>query len=76
MLNPATLWDADNASLASRAPWESVARVLERDVKEVAERDALAGVGVARYAHRLFDTRWLRALGRRGSGELGDIFVT
>jgi len=65
MLDPATPWDADNASLASRAPWESVARVLEGDVKEVAERDTLAGVGVARYAHRLFDSRWLRAKSAR-----------
>jgi hypothetical protein len=52
---------ARNNDELSRVPsFEPLVRELERELREAAAADKLAGVDVARHAHRLFDTRFLR----------------
>jgi hypothetical protein len=51
----------DNAALAQTAAYASIADALSREVADHAARDPKAGVGVARFSHRLFDVRWLRS---------------
>ena len=50
-----------NARLARSPLWQPLTQPLQRHLQTVAARDPLAGVGVARYSHRLFDMRWLRS---------------
>jgi hypothetical protein len=51
----------DNAALAQTPAYASIADALSREVADHAARDPKAGVGVARFSHRLFDVRWLRS---------------
>jgi hypothetical protein len=51
----------DNAALAASPGYESIARVLEGDIRRAAQADPLAGTSVAQHAHRLFNSAWLRA---------------
>jgi hypothetical protein len=51
----------DNAALAQTPAYASIADALAREVADQAARDPKAGVGVARFSHRLFDVRWLRS---------------
>jgi hypothetical protein len=51
----------DNAALAQTPAYASIADALAREVVDQAARDPKAGVGVARFSHRLFDVRWLRS---------------
>jgi hypothetical protein len=51
----------DNAALATTPGYASIADALAREVAAHAARDPKAGVGVARFSHRLFDVRWLRS---------------
>lgn len=48
---------------AARVPagtsWNRLKTAIAEDVAEVKRSDPQAGVGVARYSHRLFDVRWL-----------------
>ena len=48
-----------NERLAAEPAWQSIVRPIEASVAGIARADERAGVGVARYPHRLFDTRWL-----------------
>lgn len=48
-----------NQALLDQQAYASVVSVLRRDLNDVARSDRGAGVGVQRYAHRLFDQRWL-----------------
>jgi hypothetical protein len=47
-----------NAEIASGHGYETIVTVLTKDLKRRARSDAKAGVGT-RFAHRLFDARWL-----------------
>jgi hypothetical protein len=49
-----------NQALARTAAFASVVEVIERDLDEVKRADPRAGVGT-KFAHRLFDVRWLRS---------------
>ncbi|MET0351017.1 MAG: hypothetical protein ABW067_14595, partial [Rhizobacter sp.] len=48
-----------NDRLQRLAAWKSFTQPLRADIADIARRDRQAGVGVARYPHRLFDVRWL-----------------
>ena len=50
-----------NAELSTLPSFAPVVRALEQDLQRAAAEDPLAGVEVARYSHRLFDKRFLRA---------------
>lgn len=50
----------DNATLA-RGPFGLVAARIDAELQAAKRADPEAGVGVARFTHRLFDARWLRA---------------
>ncbi len=49
---------SSNEALAKEPAFRMVVKVLERDLADVRRADRGSGVGM-RYAHRLFDTRWL-----------------
>lgn len=51
----------DNRSLARSPRWRELQVPLADGVAAIARGDPQAGVGVARYAHRLFDSRWLHS---------------
>ena len=51
----------DNADSYSQSPrYQELVTVLERELSAIRARDRAAGVGM-RYAHRVFDARWLRS---------------
>ncbi len=50
-----------NRRLLEAPRYASVVATLKADVRALAAGDPAAGVGVARYSHRLFDVRWLEA---------------
>ncbi len=50
---------ATNEALARSPSWQSVAGPLNDSLAALQRRDRQAGVGIARYPHRLFDARWL-----------------
>jgi hypothetical protein len=50
---------ATNQALASAAAWRSITEPIAASLAAVQRRDKQAGVGIARYPHRLFDARWL-----------------
>jgi hypothetical protein len=50
-----------NRRLLESPRYASVVATLKADVRGLAAGDPAAGVGVARYSHRLFDVRWLEA---------------
>jgi len=50
-----------NRALADSRSWNDLRRPLAGAVRDLARGDPQAGVGVARYAHRLFDARWLES---------------
>ncbi len=47
-----------NAEASSDPGYASIVAVLSRDLDELARKDGAAGVGM-KYAHRVFDKRWL-----------------
>lgn len=49
-----------NAELSRLRVFAALVAKLEEEVSQAAARDALAGVDVARFSHRLFDKRFLR----------------
>lgn len=49
---------ASNSTLASDAGYASIVSVLSKDLDELLHTDRAAGVGM-KYAHRVFDKRWL-----------------
>ena len=49
---------ANQALMRSRA-WQSIAMPLGESIARIQRSDRLAGVGISRYPHRLFDARWL-----------------
>lgn len=51
---------ANNAALARSVAFGGVADVVDADLAELKRADAKAGVGM-KFAHRLFDARWLRS---------------
>jgi hypothetical protein len=51
--------------LLAAPAFESLARVLERDLEDVRRADPAAGVDLAKFSHRLFDARWLRSSSAR-----------
>jgi hypothetical protein len=51
---------ANNEALARSPELASVVEVIEADLEEARRTDPKAGVGM-KFAHRLFDARWLRA---------------
>jgi len=59
---------ASNEALSRSAAWPSIAEPLRAGIARIRTRDPQAGVGIARYPHRLFDTRWLN--GREAFFEL------
>src|SRR5690554_2665035 len=74
ILDPATLRALETAGLgfltllekidaATQVPpgtsWDRLKGAFAQDVEDVKKSDPRAGVGVARFAHRLFDLRWL-----------------
>ncbi len=50
---------ATNEALARSPAWRTITGPLGDSLAGIQRRDRQAGVGVARYAHRLFDARWL-----------------
>ena len=48
-----------NRTLTASPRYRALSRVLSADLEDLARGDAAAGVGVARFSHRLFDRRWL-----------------
>src|SRR5450432_3541274 len=50
-----------NDVLARAARYGALVKTLEHDVADLARADPSAGVSVAKFSHRLFDTRWLRS---------------
>lgn len=50
---------ASNQSLMGSAAWRSVAEPIGASLASIQRRDRQAGVGIAKYPHRLFDARWL-----------------
>lgn len=57
--------DTSNAQLSQLSSFAPVVRLLEQELERAAREDALAGVDVARYSHRLFDRRFLRSASAR-----------
>ena len=51
----------DNLALAASRAWNDLRRPLAEAVHATGRGDPQAGVGVARYTHRLFDVRWLES---------------
>ena len=52
---------ASNAELAREPAFSALSQTLSADVEALQRRDPLSGVAVRGHAHRLFDSRWLRA---------------
>lgn len=50
---------ASNQALARSPAWRSVSAPIADSLAGLQRRDRQAGVGIARYPHRLFDARWL-----------------
>ncbi|WP_286185427.1 hypothetical protein [Acidovorax cavernicola] len=50
---------ATNQALARSPAWQSIADPLKGSLVALQRRDPQAGVGIARYPHRIFDARWL-----------------
>ncbi|HVK31160.1 MAG TPA: hypothetical protein VM845_01495, partial [Burkholderiaceae bacterium] len=50
---------ATNQALARSPAWQSIADPLKTSLAALQRRDPQAGVGIARYPHRIFDARWL-----------------
>lgn len=50
--------DASNQALTSDAGYASIVALLSKDLDELVRADRAAGVGM-KYAHRVFDKRWL-----------------
>lgn len=50
---------ASNQALMRSPAWRSVATPIEASLAAIRHRDPKAGVGIAKYPHRLFDARWL-----------------
>ncbi|MNX35704.1 hypothetical protein D3C86_659760 [compost metagenome] len=50
---------ATNQALARSPAWQSIADPLKASLAALQRRDPQAGVGIARYPHRIFDARWL-----------------
>ncbi|MGU3494251.1 hypothetical protein ACLBXM_09445 [Xanthobacteraceae bacterium A53D] len=50
-----------NDRLSREPAWQSIVQPIQASISRIAREDSRAGVGVARYSHRLFDTRWLNA---------------
>jgi hypothetical protein len=62
--DPATLIELERRGLGllellGAPAYASLATTLEADIEAVRRSDRAAGVGVAKFAHRLFDVRWL-----------------
>ncbi len=57
--------ELDNHALAALPAFEPVREVLVREAERVKQRDPQAGVEVARFSHRLFDTRFLSSASAR-----------
>jgi hypothetical protein len=56
---------SNNAELSKLSSFALVVQVLEQELERAKREDALAGVDVARYSHRLFDQRFLRSASAR-----------
>jgi hypothetical protein len=54
-----------NAELSKLPSFVPVVQILEQELERAKREDPLAGVDVARYSHRLFDQRFLRAASAR-----------
>lgn len=50
---------ATNQALVRAAAWRSITEPIGMSLVTIQRRDKQAGVGIARYSHRLFDARWL-----------------
>ncbi|ODU11994.1 MAG: hypothetical protein BGP22_23310 [Variovorax sp. 67-131] len=50
---------AANEALARSPAWRAISGPLGDSLAGIQRRDRQAGVGIARYPHRLFDVRWL-----------------
>lgn len=50
---------ATNEALARSPAWRAISGPLGDSLAGIQRRDRQAGVGIARYPHRLFDARWL-----------------
>ena len=50
---------ATNQALVRAAAWRSITEPIGMSLATIQRRDKQAGVGIARYSHRLFDARWL-----------------
>lgn len=50
-----------NDRLAREPAWQSIVQPIRGSIGRIAGEDPQAGVGVSRYSHRLFDTRWLES---------------
>ena len=53
--------ESANGLLAGAPRYGALTKTLERDIDELRRADPNAGVSVAKFSHRLFDTRWLRS---------------
>ncbi len=49
----------NNQTLSSSPAWQSIVNPVQQSIAAIEQRDPQAGVGIARYPHRLFDARWL-----------------
>jgi hypothetical protein len=47
-----------NRALAASSRYRTVVEILTADIERLGRGDPAAGVGVARFSHRLFDRRW------------------
>ena len=50
-----------NGDLSREPAWRSLVAPIEASIGAITREDRQAGVGIARYPHRLFDLRWLGA---------------
>jgi hypothetical protein len=48
-----------NKALMSAPAWRSIVDPVQQSIAAIQRQDKQAGVGIARYPHRLFDVRWL-----------------
>src|SRR5258708_6805424 len=53
--------NATNDVLARTTRFGALVKTLERDIGDLGRADPNAGVSVAKFSHRLFDTRWLHS---------------
>ena len=61
MIDGAERRESANGLLAGAPRYGALTKTLERDIDELRRADPNAGVSVAKFSHRLFDTRWLRS---------------